>query len=105
MCCGAATCRSCADIVTCQVLPAAVSADGISTMPCVVAPDVHALANGVRSTVNISGRVPAAATYFAFDVACLQSTFGGSAVEPSTSSLNVAVTAQACSVAVSGATD
>src|SRR3954467_6068877 len=111
----AATLRSCADIVTCHVLPGAVSAAGISTMPCVVAPEVHAFANAVRSTVNISGAVPAAATYLAGAVARLQSLAGGVArlraaaggaeVEPSTSSLNDPVTAQACNVAVSGATD
>src|SRR3954466_13250142 len=105
MCMGAGTLRSCADIVTCQVLPGAVSAAGISTMPCVVAPEVHAFANAVRSTVNISGAVPAAATYLAGAVARLQSTAGGAEVEPSTSSLNDPVTAQACNVAVSGATD
>src|SRR5690349_1848149 len=87
----------------CQPLPGDVSAAGSSAMPCCGDPDAQAEANGARSMVSISGAEPAAATYLAVEVAFLQSTAGGASVLPSASSLMVAVTKQACTVAVSAA--
>src|SRR4051812_45813734 len=87
----------------CHALLGAVSVAGTRAMPCSALPLAHAVANDVRSTVNISGAVAVAATYFAGTAAFLQSIAGGFSVEPSTSSLNDAVTRHACNDAVSEA--